>query len=234
MSECVITNNNIFSLDHINSEASTLIYRRDSQSYNTGMIIDLLLNYKNILPKLENIYIHISGTKVWSHDMKMFECLYFLMMDEQIKNVIISNGKYNIKKINDKFILEMPYTFGMSIPDNVNEITLFYNDDDDITSLYFNFILFKDLPLTLKKINFRICPNDIDNIGKITINFFDIAQKIPFGTEINLIISGDGKIIELTNALIDQKITIFYGPRIIIDDELKKSNFDFLEIQYFK
>jgi len=226
MSKYTITNNNISKLNNVNSEVLTLNYKRDLNSYNTGTVIDALLNYKYILPKLENIYIYVEGTTEWSHDMKMFECLYFLMVDEQIKNVIISNGKYNIKKENNKFILEMPYSYNMSIPHDVNEVTLFYEYYSTSNRIIFS----SDLPITLIKMNIRVRITTI-HAG---LEIFDINQKIPFGTEINLIIIGNSKIIKLTTGLTEQQIKIFHGPGIIIGDELKKNNFDFFDIQAFK
>ena len=179
MSELIITNNNIGKLNNISLEAKTLIYRRESQSYNTAMVIQSLLNYKNILQKLENVYIHISCANEWIHDMKMFECLYFLIDDDQIKNMVISNGKYNIKKENNNFILEAPYAKYVCIPQNVNEITFFYDNIEPYTTSFLIFsTIFNNFPSTLKKINFRICNNDVINHNKIKIKIFDNKQKI--------------------------------------------------------
>jgi hypothetical protein len=232
MSSLSITDNNICELNCINLQADTLVCKIIFSSRNIGKIIESLFNYKIFIPKLENIDITLFGTNTWIIDMLRFECLYFLMEDEQIKKMSISNSSYSIEKINNNFILKIPYSSTVQIPHNVHEINFIYDGGVMMKKLNQFFIfktIFQNFPPTLNKINLHATISSC-TINKICdIKIFDSEQKIPFGTEVNLIMSGRGEIVNLTCALSNQKVKIFHSLTIKINNGLKDNKeFEFI------
>lgn len=226
MTELNITNQNLEILKENNSGIITIIYKK-SVTDDDNIFIDSFSKYRTNFPKLENLFINVMGTNSYYHDLEKYQLNFNLLLeDDKIKNIIITNGLYSIKKENDNIIFTIPYSKVIKIYPNVNILNCIYNRGNLSTIAHFKFeTLYNNLPMSLKKINLIIKSNMFARTLNIIV--FDKTQKIPFGTELCLFIEGN-IIINSIEYDLNQPLTIYHNSKIH-NDVYKNKNLVFIQ-----